>query len=285
MVQQYSSALLEKAVGEFSKLPGIGRKTALRLVLFMLRREEGDVDQFVDAIARMKREVKYCRVCHNISDTEVCPICSDSRRDASVICVVENVQDVLAVENTQQFHGLYHVLGGIISPMDGIGPADLEIDSLVQRVAAGGVKEVILALSSTMEGDTTNFYISRKLADYPVKLSVIARGISVGDELEYTEIQSILLDIISGLSSGRKVILHAILTRMSIFYMTQEHPVIFYKITCLCLNTEVQVLTAIITEIETRERRAAILLSTFKLSIGSQTYQKSCCCQNYFFHT
>lgn len=187
MVQQYSSALLEKAVGEFSKLPGIGRKTALRLVLFMLRREEGDVDQFVDAIARMKREVKYCRVCHNISDTEVCPICSDSRRDASVICVVENVQDVLAVENTQQFHGLYHVLGGIISPMDGIGPADLEIDSLVQRVVAGGVKEVILALSSTMEGDTTNFYILRKLADYPVKLSVIARGISVGDELEYTD--------------------------------------------------------------------------------------------------
>lgn len=187
MVQQYSSALLEKAVGEFSKLPGIGRKTALRLVLFMLRKEEGDVDQFVDAIARMKREVKYCRVCHNISDTEVCPICSDPRRDASVICVVENVQDVLAVENTQQFHGLYHVLGGIISPMDGIGPADLEIDSLVQRVAAGGVKEVILALSSTMEGDTTNFYISRKLADYPVKLSVIARGISVGDELEYTD--------------------------------------------------------------------------------------------------
>lgn len=187
MVQQYSSALLEKAVGEFSKLPGIGRKTALRLVLFMLRQGDSDVDQFVNAVSKMKREVKYCRVCHNISDTDVCPICSDSRRDASTICVVENVQDVLAVENTQQFHGLYHVLGGIISPMDGIGPADLEIDSLVSRVAAGGVKEVILALSSTMEGDTTNFYISRKLADYPVKLSVIARGISVGDELEYTD--------------------------------------------------------------------------------------------------
>ena len=187
MVQQYSSALLEKAVGEFAKLPGIGRKTALRLVLFMLRQGDDDVDQFVNAVSKMKREVKYCRVCHNISDTDVCPICSDHSRDAATICVVENVQDVLAVENTQQFHGLYHVLGGIISPMDGIGPADLEIDSLVSRVAAGGVKEVILALSSTMEGDTTNFYISRKLADYPVKLSVIARGISVGDELEYTD--------------------------------------------------------------------------------------------------
>ena len=187
MVQQYSSALLEKAVGEFAKLPGIGRKTALRLVLFMLRQGDNDVDQFVNAVSKMKREVKYCRVCHNISDTDVCPICSDHSRDAATICVVENVQDVLAVENTQQFHGLYHVLGGIISPMDGIGPADLEIDSLVNRVAAGGVKEVILALSSTMEGDTTNFNISRKLADYPVKLSVIARGISVGDELEYTD--------------------------------------------------------------------------------------------------
>ena len=186
-MQQFSSALLEKAVGEFAKLPGIGRKTALRLVLFMLRRDDADVSQFVDAISKMKREVKYCKVCHNISDTEVCPICSDPRRDASTICVVENVQDVLAIENTQQFHGLYHVLGGVISPMDGIGPADIEIDSLVDRVAKGGVDEVIFALSSTMEGDTTNFYISRKLADYPVKLSVIARGISVGDELEYTD--------------------------------------------------------------------------------------------------
>ena len=186
-MQQFSSALLEKAVGEFAKLPGIGRKTALRLVLFMLRRDDADVSQFVEAISKMKREVKYCKVCHNISDTDICPICSDPRRDATTICVVENVQDVLAIENTQQFHGLYHVLGGVISPMDGIGPADIEIDSLVDRVAKGGVKEVIFALSSTMEGDTTNFYISRKLADYPVKLSVIARGISVGDELEYTD--------------------------------------------------------------------------------------------------
>ena len=187
MVQQYPSALLEKAVSEFAKLPGIGRKTALRLVLHTLRQSDEAVAQFVDAISRMKAHVKYCRVCHNISDTDVCPICSDPRRDASLICVVENIQDVMAVENTQQYHGLYHVLGGIISPMDGIGPADLEIDSLVERVAEGKVQEVILALSSTMEGDTTNFYISRKLADYPVKLSVRARGISVGNELEYTD--------------------------------------------------------------------------------------------------
>ena len=187
MMRQYPSILLDKAVGEVAKLPGIGRKTALRLVLHMLRQTDEDVMTFADALSRLKREVKYCKVCHNISDTDVCSICSDSRRDGSVICVVENVQDVMAVENTQQFHGLYHVLGGVISPMDGVGPADLEIDSLVERVSQGGVKEVILALSSTMEGDTTNFFISRKLAQYPVKLSVIARGISVGDELEYTD--------------------------------------------------------------------------------------------------
>ena len=187
MIQQYPSALLEKAVGEFAKLPGIGRKTALRLVLNMLRRSDEEVMQFANAISRMKKEVRYCKVCHNVSDTEICPICSDPRRDASTVCVVENVQDVMAVENTQQFHGLYHVLGGIISPMDGIGPADIEIESLVTRVAEGGISEVILALSSTMEGDTTNFYIARKLASYPVKVSVIARGISVGDELEYAD--------------------------------------------------------------------------------------------------
>ncbi len=187
MEQQYPSVLLEKAVGEFSKLPGIGRKTALRLVLHLLRQSNSDVEQFASAIAKVKQEVKYCRVCHNISDDDVCPICSDPRRDTSLICVVENIQDVMAVENTQQFRGLYHVLGGIISPMDGIGPDQLEIQSLVQRVEQGGVSEVILALSSTMEGDTTNFYISRKLAPLDVKLSVIARGISVGDELEYTD--------------------------------------------------------------------------------------------------
>ena len=186
--QQYSSQLLERAVQEFAKLPGIGRKTALRLVLHLLRQEKEDVALLTDAISKMKKEVKRCRVCHNISDSEVCPICSDSRRDDSTICVVENIQDVMAVENTQQFNGLYHVLGGVISPMDGIGPADLEIDSLVERVGEGHVKEVILALSSTMEGDTTNFYIFRKLAPYnDVKISIIARGISVGDELEYTD--------------------------------------------------------------------------------------------------
>lgn len=187
MMRQYPSALLEKAVGEFSKLPGIGRKTALRLVLHMLRRSDEEVEQFADAVSRMKREVVYCKVCHNVSDTEVCSICGDARRDASTVCVVENVQDVMAVENTQQYHGLYHVLGGVISPMDGIGPSDIEIDSLVARVAAGGVAEVILALGSTMEGDTTNFYIARKMAAYPVKVSVIARGIAVGDELEYAD--------------------------------------------------------------------------------------------------
>ena len=186
--QQYPSQLLERAVQEFAKLPGIGRKTALRLVLHLMRQEEDDVLHFSEAIATMKREVKYCKTCHNISDSETCPICADPHRDASVICVVENIQDVMAVENTQQYNGLYHVLGGVISPMDGVGPANLEIDSLVERVSRGGIKEVILALSSTMEGDTTNFYIFRKLAPYTdVKLSIIARGISVGDELEYTD--------------------------------------------------------------------------------------------------
>lgn len=187
MENTYPSQLLEKAVCEFSKLPGIGRKTALRLVLDLLRRTEDEVDGFASAVTRLRKEVKHCRVCHNISDTDVCPICSDRRRDTTSICVVENIRDVMAVENTQQYKGLYHVLGGIISPMDGVGPSDIEIDSLVERVAAGGVKEVILALSSTMEGDTTNFYISRKLAAYDVVISVIARGISVGDELEYTD--------------------------------------------------------------------------------------------------
>lgn len=174
-------------MAEFSKLPGIGRKTALRLVLWMLRQEDADVEQFAEAVSRLKHEVKYCKTCHNISDSEVCPICGDPRRDKTTVCVVENIQDVMAIENTQQFHGLYHVLGGVISPMDGIGPSDIEIDSLVKRVAEGGVQEVILALSPTMEGDTTNFYIFRKLSAYDVKVSVIARGVSVGNELEYTD--------------------------------------------------------------------------------------------------
>lgn len=187
MSQQYPSALLEKAVGEFAKLPGIGKKTAMRLVLHLLRQDAQTVEAFGNAMITLKHEVKYCKVCHNISDTEVCKICSNLSRDSSTVCVVENIRDVMAVENTQQYKGLYHVLGGVISPMDGIGPSDLQIESLVERVKSGEVKEVILALSSTMEGDTTNFYIFRKLAPYDVKLTMIARGISIGDELEYTD--------------------------------------------------------------------------------------------------
>ena len=175
-------------MAEFSRLPGIGRKTALRLVLHLLRQETDDVESLAEALVTMKRDIKHCSVCHNVSDDEVCPICSDHRRDRSTVCVVENIQDVMAIENTQQFHGLYHVLGGIISPMDGIGPSDIEIQSLVERVGEGGVSEVILALSPTMEGDTTNYYIYRKLTAFPdLKVSVIARGVSVGDELEYTD--------------------------------------------------------------------------------------------------
>ena len=184
MNQQYPSILLEKAVGEFAKLPGVGRKTAMRLVLHLLRQDTATVEAFGNAIITLKHEVKYCK---NISDTETCCICSNPVRDASTICVVETIRDVMAVEATQQYKGLYHVLGGVISPMDGIGPSDLQIESLVERVKNNEVKEVILALSSTMEGDTTNFYIFRKLADTNVKLSVIARGISIGDELEYTD--------------------------------------------------------------------------------------------------
>ena len=187
MSQTFASTLLENAVNEFSKLPGIGRKTALRLVLHILRQEPQAADNFGNAIIRLRHDIRYCRVCHNISDTDVCNICSDATRDPSTICVVENVREVMAVEATGQFKGLYHVLGGVISPMDGIGPADLEIDSLAARVAAGGIKEVILALSATMEGDTTNFYIFRKLAPYDVRITLIARGVSVGDELEYTD--------------------------------------------------------------------------------------------------
>ena len=187
MNQQYPSQLLEKAVSEFAKLPGIGRKTAMRLVLHLLRQETTAVERFGQAIMTLRREVKYCKVCHNLSDTETCRICSHPGRDASTICVVETVRDVMAVDATQQFRGLYHVLGGVISPMDGIGPSDLQIESLVERVRTGNVKEVILALSSTMEGDTTNFFIFRKLAPLDVKMSVIARGISIGDELQYAD--------------------------------------------------------------------------------------------------
>ena len=191
-----SNTLLDNAIDQFAKLPGIGRKTALRLVLHMLRQEEADVTAFADALTILKREVKYCKRCHNISESELCPICADKSRDGSVICVVENIQDVLAIERTMQYKGLYHVLGGIISPMDGIGPSNLEIESLIERIRNGQsgkngeqpLKEIIFALASTMEGDTTNFYISRKLREFPdIKLSVIARGINVGDELQYTD--------------------------------------------------------------------------------------------------
>lgn len=187
-METYPSVLLEKAVGEFSKLPGIGRKTALRLVLHVLRQPVGEAEAFADAVLHVRKDIKYCSVCHNISDDDVCPICADARRDRSTICVVENVQDVMAIENTQQYNGLYHVLGGVISPMDGVGPGDLQIESLVQRVKDNDdVKEIILALSSTMEGDTTNFYIHRQLAPLHVKVTMIACGISVGNDLEYTD--------------------------------------------------------------------------------------------------
>ena len=187
MNQEYPSSLLERAVKEFTKLPGIGRKTATRLVLHLLKKSEDEVVSFSESIIKLKREAKYCSVCHSISDTDICPICVNPTRDHSVICVVENIQEVMAVENTMQFRGVYHVLGGVISPMDGVSPGDLNIESLISRVASGDVKEIILALSSTMEGDTTNFYIYRKLSQFDVKLSVIARGISVGDELEYAD--------------------------------------------------------------------------------------------------
>lgn len=181
------STLLENAVSEFSRLPGIGRKSALRLALHLLKLDKEDVEQFGNAFIALRNEIQYCKVCHNISDTEVCSICSNKQRDRHTLCVVENIKDVMSVENTQQFNGLYHVLGGVISPMDGIGPSDLNVDSLVGRVAEDGVKEVILALSPTMEGDTTNFYIYRKLAGLNVEVSTIARGVAIGDELEYAD--------------------------------------------------------------------------------------------------
>ncbi|MDR1720409.1 MAG: recombination mediator RecR [Dysgonamonadaceae bacterium] len=187
MLQKYPSALLEDAVNEFAKLPGIGRKTALRLALHALKRTQEEVTAFGSAIIRLRDEVRRCKVCHNICDDDVCSICNDPARDASLVCVVENIKDVMAIENTGQFKGLYHVLGGIISPMEGIGPADLEIESLIARIRSGEVKEIILALSTTMEGDTTNFYIYRKLSGIDIRVSVIARGVSIGDEIEYTD--------------------------------------------------------------------------------------------------
>jgi recombination protein RecR len=187
MNQPYPSSLLESAVNEFAKLPGIGRKTALRFVLHLLRQDDSHVESFTNAILTLKKEIKYCSSCHNISDSEICNICSDLSRDPSVVCVVENIKDVMAIENTSQYKGQYHVLGGIISPIDGIGPSDVEISSLIDRVKTKNVKEVVLALSATMEGDTTNFYIYRKLEPLHTKVSIIARGVSIGNEIEYTD--------------------------------------------------------------------------------------------------
>lgn len=187
MMGEYPSAALERAVNAFASLPGIGRRTALRLVLHLLSRPESEVREFGSVLETLKEDIRYCKICHNISDTDVCPICSGPKRDSSTVCVVENVQDVMAIENTMQYKGVYHVLGGVISPMNGIGPSDLQIDGLVERVGAGGIKEVILALSPTMEGDTTNFFISKRLSDTGVRLSVIARGVAVGNNLEYAD--------------------------------------------------------------------------------------------------
>jgi len=187
MRHTYSSKLLEEAVDEFATLPGIGRKTALRLVLHLLKQEDKDVERFGNTILRIKKEIVTCKICHNISDQEVCHICTDPYREKKTICVVESIRDVMSVENTQQYTGVYHVLGGIISPMDGVGPADLTIESLVRKVKEGACEEIILALSTTMEGDTTNFYIYRKLKEYQLTISTLARGVAIGDDLEYAD--------------------------------------------------------------------------------------------------
>ncbi len=186
-MMNFSSKLLENAVNEMSQLPGIGKRTALRLVLHLLKQSKDQTNYLADALQNFRNDIKLCNSCHNISDVEVCEICSNPNRNEEIICVVEDIRDVMAIENTAQFKGLYHVLGGKISPIEGIGPHNLTIESLVEKVKKGNVKEIILALSSTMEGDTTNFYIYRRLEDFDVNLSTIARGISVGDELEYTD--------------------------------------------------------------------------------------------------
>jgi len=187
MSSHFPSRLLDEAVNEFASLPGIGRKTAFRLVMHLLRRDSGEVRRFGETITRLREDVCYCSICHGISDTPVCDICSDTSRDRSMICVVENVQDVMAVENTKQFKGLYHVLGGIISPVDGIGRSDLTIGKLEEKVRSGGISEVILALSTTMECDTTNFYIYKRLSGLDVRITTLARGVAIGDVLEYTD--------------------------------------------------------------------------------------------------
>ncbi len=186
-MDNFSSKLLENAVNEFATLPGVGRRTALRLVLYLLRQDHQKVKSFADSLIRLKEEGKICRICHNLSDSELCEICSNPHRDKSVLCVVEDIRDVMAVENTRQFKGVYHILGGKISPMEGIGPSDLNIDSLLQRLGQGEISEVILALSPTTEGETTNFYLFKKMGSFPLNISTIARGVSFGDELEYAD--------------------------------------------------------------------------------------------------
>ena len=186
-IQNFTSKLLESAVDEFSKLPGIGKKTALRLVLHLLNQDKEDVTHFGETIIKLRNEIKHCKSCNTISDTDICNICSDYSRDDSLVCVVENARDVMSVENTHQFNGIYHVLGGIISPMDGIGPNDLNIENLQKKIEDGKVKEVILALSTTMEGDTTNFYLFKKFRNYNIKITTIARVVAIGDELEYAD--------------------------------------------------------------------------------------------------
>jgi recombination protein RecR len=202
------SQLLEKAVAEFAKLPGVGKKTALRYVLYLLRQNPEDMKRWAATVARLSEEIKYCEVCFAISEQNKCEICSNPSRDHSTICVIEDIRDLIAIENTGQYHGTYHVLGGIISPVNGIGPMDLHIDPFIRRIEAGGVKEVIMALPSTMEGDTTNFYLYKKLGAFPVTLSTLSRGVSVGDELEYTDEvtlgQSILLRVPYESSLSRK---------------------------------------------------------------------------------
>ncbi len=186
-IHSFPSKLLENAVDEFAKLPGIGRKTALRLVLHLLRQPNGDVERFSQAFITLKNEIKYCSSCNSISDTHICSICSNPHRDGTTICVVETIKDVMSIEATHQYNGLYYVLGGVINPMEGIGPADIKVDGLVNKIANGNVQEIIMALSPTLEGDTTNFYIYKKISRYPIAISVIARGVAFGDDLEYTD--------------------------------------------------------------------------------------------------
>jgi recombination protein RecR len=195
----FPSKLIEDAVSEFEKLPGIGHKTALRLVLHLLKQQPQQAQQFVDAISRMRREVQYCSECHNISDADLCAICSGSKRNHKLVCVVENIRDVIAIESTQQYFGLYHVLGGVISPLEGIGPEKLQIDSLTRRIEANGIEEVIMALNPTVEGDTTIYYLSKKMEHLPVKITTLSRGVAFGAELEYTDDMTLARSITSRL--------------------------------------------------------------------------------------